>query len=99
MVFRLGRYNSVRGPGLYWIIPIIEWQRMLDLRTKTVSVEQQETITQGQRHDQGQRRAVVSHRRSDEGRSSPCRTTTPAVYQVALTTLRNIIGQHCWTRC
>ena len=45
VVFRLGRYNSVRGPGLYWIIPLIEWQRMLDLRTKTVSVESQETIT------------------------------------------------------
>jgi regulator of protease activity HflC (stomatin/prohibitin superfamily) len=45
VVFRLGRYNSVRGPGIYWIIPIIEWQRMLDLRTKTVTVERQETIT------------------------------------------------------
>jgi regulator of protease activity HflC (stomatin/prohibitin superfamily) len=25
VVFRLGRYQSTRGPGLYWIIPLIEW--------------------------------------------------------------------------
>ncbi|HTO82039.1 MAG TPA: SPFH domain-containing protein, partial [Methylomirabilota bacterium] len=45
VVFRLGRYQAVRGPGLYWIIPLIEWQQKLDLRTQTVSVEQQESIT------------------------------------------------------
>src|SRR5947209_17885399 len=45
VVFRLGRYHSVRGPGLYYLVPLIEWQRTCDLRTVTVSVEQQETIT------------------------------------------------------
>jgi regulator of protease activity HflC (stomatin/prohibitin superfamily) len=24
VVFRLGRYHSTKGPGLYWIIPLIE---------------------------------------------------------------------------
>jgi regulator of protease activity HflC (stomatin/prohibitin superfamily) len=45
VVFRLGRYHGTKGPGLYWIIPLIEWQRRVDLRINTAAVEQQETIT------------------------------------------------------
>src|ERR1700759_5761727 len=45
VVFRLGRFSSVKGPGLYWIIPLIDRQTMVDIRTVTVTVEQQETIT------------------------------------------------------
>ena len=45
IVFRLGRFQSVKGPGIYWIIPLIEWQQKVDIRTKTVDLEQQETIT------------------------------------------------------
>ena len=37
VVFRLGRYHR--------IIPLIEWQRRVDLRINTAAVEQQETIT------------------------------------------------------
>src|SRR5207249_750469 len=42
VVFRLGRFKGVRGPGLYWIAPMFEWQRMLDLRVTTWDVELQE---------------------------------------------------------
>jgi regulator of protease activity HflC (stomatin/prohibitin superfamily) len=46
VVFRLGRYIGLRGPGLYWIIPLgIERAVTIDIRTQTVSAEQQETIT------------------------------------------------------
>jgi regulator of protease activity HflC (stomatin/prohibitin superfamily) len=46
VVFRLGRYSGLRGPGLYWIIPLnIERAVKVDIRTRTVSAEQQETIT------------------------------------------------------
>ena len=46
VVFRLGRYQGLRGPGLYWIIPLnIERAVTVDIRTRTVSAEQQETIT------------------------------------------------------
>ena len=48
VVFRLGRYVGLRGPGLYWIIPLwIERSVTIDIRTRTVSAEQQETITRG----------------------------------------------------
>jgi len=93
VVFRLGRYNSVRGPDLYWIIPIIEWQRMLDLRTKTVSVEQQETITKDSVTIKVD--AVLWYRIVDPMKAIiAVQNYNAAVYQVALTTLRNIIGQH-----
>ena len=45
VVFRLGRFTSIKGPGLYWLIPFIERQQRVDIRTKTVDLEQQETIT------------------------------------------------------
>ena len=46
VVFRLGRYAGLRGPGLFWIIPLgIERAVIVDIRTRTVSAEQQETIT------------------------------------------------------
>src|SRR5213082_1970862 len=45
VIFRLGRYQAVRGPGLYYNIPFLEWQRKVDMRTITVNVEPQETIT------------------------------------------------------
>ena len=45
VVFTLGRYRAIKGPGLYWLIPVLEWQSMVDLRLKTAAVEQQEAIT------------------------------------------------------
>ncbi|MBL8193871.1 MAG: slipin family protein, partial [Blastocatellia bacterium] len=35
VVFRLGRFVGIRGPGLYWLIPILEWQSKVDIRTNT----------------------------------------------------------------
>jgi len=93
VVFRLGRYQSVRGPGLYWIIPLIEWQQKLDLRTQTVSVEQQESITRDSVTIKVD--AVLWFRIVDAAKAViAVQNYRAAVYQVALTTLRNIIGQH-----
>jgi regulator of protease activity HflC (stomatin/prohibitin superfamily) len=93
VVFRLGRYQAVRGPGLYWNIPLIEWQRKLDLRVQTVGVEQQESITKDSvtiRVD-----AVLWYRVVDPAKAViAVQNYRAAVYQMALTTLRNIIGQH-----
>jgi regulator of protease activity HflC (stomatin/prohibitin superfamily) len=41
VVFRLGRFSGLRGPGLFWIIPLgIERAVIIDIRTRTVSAEQ-----------------------------------------------------------
>jgi regulator of protease activity HflC (stomatin/prohibitin superfamily) len=93
VVFRLGRYRAVRGPGLYWIMPIIEWQKKVDLRTRTVTVEQQETITKDSVTINVN--AVLWYRVYDPSKAIiNVQNYNAAVYQVALTSLRNIIGQH-----
>jgi len=94
VVFRLGRYRGLRGPGLYWIFPLgIERAVRVDIRTRTVSAEQQETITRDSVTIKVN--AVLWYRITDAARSVISVADAPAaVYQLALTGLRNIIGQH-----
>ena len=93
VVFRLGRYVATRGPGLYWNIPVFERQRTIDLRTRTVDVEQQETITSDSVTIRVN--AVLWFRVTDPERAViAVADYRAAVYQVALTSLRNVIGQH-----
>jgi regulator of protease activity HflC (stomatin/prohibitin superfamily) len=93
VVFRLGRYQATKGPGLYWIIPLIEWQRKIDLRITTAAVEEQETITKD--NVPIKVNAVVWYRIIDPKQAVlEVKNIDTAVIQVALTTLRNGIGQH-----
>ena len=94
VVFRLGRYVGLRGPGLYWIVPLnIERTVTIDIRTRTVSAEQQETITRDSVTIKVN--AVLWYRIVDAAKSVIDVADAPAaVYQLALTGLRNIIGQH-----
>jgi regulator of protease activity HflC (stomatin/prohibitin superfamily) len=93
VVFRLGRLRSIREPGLYWIIPLIEWQQTVDVRTVTTSVAQQETITKD--NVPVKVTAVIWYAVVDPAKSVvEVREVDRAVVQVALTTLRNIIGRH-----
>ena len=45
VVFRLGRVVSERGPGLTWIIPIIDQMRKVRLQTVTMPIASQKIIT------------------------------------------------------
>jgi regulator of protease activity HflC (stomatin/prohibitin superfamily) len=93
VVFRLGRYLATRGPGLYWIIPLIEWQTTVDMRTLTAAVEQQETITKD--NVPIKINAVVWYRIVEpKDATLEVKFVDNAVIQVALTTLRTGIGQH-----
>src|SRR6516225_8695071 len=93
VVFRLGRYHSVRGPGLYYNLPLIEWQRKVDMRTMTVNVEPQESITKDSVTVKVN--AVLWYRVTEPFKAIlEVADFRSAVYQVALTSLRNIIGQH-----
>ena len=94
VVFRLGRYVGLRGPGLYWIIPFgIERAVTIDIRTRTVSAEQQETITRDS--VTVKLNAVLWYRVVDAAKSViAVENVGAAVYQLALTSLRNLIGQH-----
>ena len=94
VIFRLGRYAGLRGPGLFWIIPLgIERAVIIDIRTRTISAEQQETITRDS--VTVKLNAVLWYRIVDAAKSViAVSESSDAVYQLALTGLRNIIGKH-----
>ena len=45
VVFRLGRLIGQKGPGLIWLIPVIDKMVRVDLRTVTLNIPPQEVIT------------------------------------------------------
>jgi len=93
IVFRLGRFKLLKGPGLYWLVPLIEQQRIVDIRTITLAVERQETITKDSVTVKVD--AVVWFKIVNPAKAIiSVADYRNAVYQVALTSLRNIIGQH-----
>jgi len=93
IVFRLGRYIGIKGPGLYYLIPILDTKRVVDLRTRTIDVERQETITRDSVSIKVN--AVLWYKIMDPSLAIlSVANYEMAVYQVALTTLRNTIGQH-----
>jgi regulator of protease activity HflC (stomatin/prohibitin superfamily) len=93
VIFRLGRTKAVRGPGLYWIIPVIDQKVQLDIRTKTVSIEPQETITADSVTIRVN--AVLYYRIRDAAKAiNKVENYEMAVYQAAMTTLRNVVGQN-----
>jgi regulator of protease activity HflC (stomatin/prohibitin superfamily) len=93
IVFRLGRVVRNIGAGLNWIFPGLEQLRKVDIRTMTVPIERQETITRDSvtvKID-----AVLWYRIVSPARAIlSVADYRNAVHQMALTTLRNIIGQH-----
>jgi regulator of protease activity HflC (stomatin/prohibitin superfamily) len=94
VVFRLGRYMGLRGPGLFWLIPLgIENEVRIDLRVVTAPIEQQETITRDSVTIKVN--AVLwFHVADPEKAVLTVESFRWAVQQVALTSLRNVIGQH-----
>jgi regulator of protease activity HflC (stomatin/prohibitin superfamily) len=45
VVFRLGKFKDIRGPGLFWIIPLIDQLRMVDTRVRAMDIPRQQVIT------------------------------------------------------
>jgi regulator of protease activity HflC (stomatin/prohibitin superfamily) len=93
VVFRLGKYSRTAGPGIYLLIPFVEWQVRVDLRTITTAVEQQETIT---RDNVPIKINAVIWRKIVNPRDAVIEVVDvgSSVVQVAVTALRNVIGQH-----
>ncbi|MFN8360027.1 MAG: slipin family protein [Candidatus Kapaibacterium sp.] len=93
IIFRLGRFIGIKGPGLYWLIPFIDQQQRVDIRTKTVDLEQQETITKDSVTIKVN--AVLWFKITNpEDAIIKVADYNKAVYQFSVTALRNIIGQH-----
>jgi regulator of protease activity HflC (stomatin/prohibitin superfamily) len=93
VVFRLGRFIGIKGPGIYYLIPLIDRQQKVDTRTTTVNLEQQETITKDSVTIKVN--AVLWFRIVDASKAIlEVANYDQAVYQFSVTALRNIIGQH-----
>jgi regulator of protease activity HflC (stomatin/prohibitin superfamily) len=93
VIFRLGRIKGVKGPGMYWIIPWVDQKSQIDIRTKTVNIEPQETVTADSVTIKVN--AVLYYRILDPTKAiNKVENYQMAVYQIALTTLRNVVGQN-----
>ncbi|MBS3909410.1 MAG: slipin family protein [Actinobacteria bacterium] len=92
VIFRLGRVIGAKGPGLFFIIPIIDKMVKIDLRTITMDVPPQDVITRDNvpvRVD-----AVIYFRVLDPVKAVIDVTDYIfATSQIAQTTLRSILGQ------
>lgn len=92
VLFRLGRLGTTKGPGWYWLIPFIDRVVKVDIRTVTVQLETQETIT---RDGVAVRvNAVLWYRAVDPARVvTSVEAYQAAVVQAAETGMRDAIGQ------
>jgi len=45
VVFRLGKYHCIKGPGLFMVVPLIDQIRMVDTRVLAVNISKQQVIT------------------------------------------------------
>lgn len=93
VIYRLGRLAPLKGPGLYWLIPWIDRAVKVDLRTVTVSLPTQETITKD--GVAVKVNATLWHKINDPVLAvNAVRERDMAVLQAAETSLRDTIGQH-----
>ncbi len=93
VMFRLGRFQKIKGPGLYFTVPILDQRNQVDIRTKTVDIAPQEAVTADSVTIKIN--AVLYYRIIDPMKAiNRVENYQMAVYQAAMTTLRNIVGQH-----
>lgn len=93
VVFRLGRLRSgIKQPGLRLIIPVIDQLRKIDLRIITLPVDSQKIITKD--NVSIDVAAVAYYQIKDPAKSIvEIQNVTNATYQIAQTTVRNVVGQ------
>ena len=92
VIFRLGRFVGAKGPGIFFIIPFIDRMTKVDLRTVTLDVPAQEAISRD--NVTLKVNAVVYFRVLDPGKAIiQIEDYRRATWQIAQTTLRNVIGQ------
>jgi len=93
VVFTLGRFTGVKGPGLILLIPFVQQMVRTDLRTTVLDVPTQDVIS----HDNVSVRvnAVIYFRIIDPERAIiQVENFLNATSQLAQTTLRSVLGKH-----
>jgi regulator of protease activity HflC (stomatin/prohibitin superfamily) len=93
VVFTLGRFTGVKGPGLILLVPYVQQMVRIDLRTRVLDVPSQDVIS----HDNVSVRvsAVIYFRVIDPEKSTiQVEDFMMATSQLAQTTLRSVLGKH-----
>lgn len=92
VIFRLGRMVTPRGPGITYVIPLVEKMARIDLRTITMDVQPQDVITRD--NVSVKVSAVLYFRVIDPNRAiREVENYLFATSQLAQVTLRSICGQ------
>jgi regulator of protease activity HflC (stomatin/prohibitin superfamily) len=93
VIFRIGRLHGAKGPGLFFVIPVLDRMRVIDLRVRTVDVPPQESMTRD--NVTVRVNAVLYYKVADPLKAvNEVENYQVAVSQAAQTTLRNVIGQY-----
>ncbi len=93
VMFTLGRFTGIRGPGLIILWPIIQRMNKVDLRVIVLNVPKQDIITRD--NVSVKVNAVVYFRIVDPSKAIiQVANVWEATSQVAQTTLRSVLGQH-----
>ncbi|MDN5366879.1 MAG: hypothetical protein PWQ11_290 [Candidatus Diapherotrites archaeon] len=91
VLFTLGRYDGVVGPGLVVIIPIVQSLRVVDLRVHTLDILPQEVITKD--NVSVRVNGVVFYRILDPAKAVlKVNDYVYATSAIAQTTLRDVVG-------
>ena len=93
VVFTLGRFWKVKGPGLIVIIPVVQTMERVDLRTLVMDVPSQDVISKD--NVSVKVNAVLYFRVIDPQKAIiNVERYLEATSQLAQTTLRSVLGQH-----
>lgn len=93
VIFMLGRFYKVKGPGLIVIIPVLQQMVRVDLRTLVMDVPTQDVISRD--NVSVQVNAVIYFRVVDPERAIiQVENYLEATSQLSQTTLRSVLGQH-----
>ncbi len=93
VVFMLGRFYKVKGPGLIIIVPVVQQMVRVDLRTMVADIPSQDLITKD--NVSVKVNAVLYYRVVDSERAIiNVENYMEATGQLAQTTLRSVLGQH-----
>jgi regulator of protease activity HflC (stomatin/prohibitin superfamily) len=92
VVFRLGRVMTQRGPGLIFLVPVLDRMTRVSLRTVTLEIPAQEIITRD--NVPARVTAVAYYRVVDSTKSViEIENVLAATSQIAQTTLRSVLGK------
>jgi len=93
VMFTLGRFTGVKGPGVRLVVPVIQQMKKIELRTVVLDVPKQDVIS---RDNVSVKVSAVVYFRIVDAEKAILQVVNPyeAASQLAQTTLRSVAGQH-----